>query len=55
MNTQCNADVGVFAFYMVPGDPLAWPELNSRHACRNFDKVRKWAIDRSVGDMEVIS
>jgi hypothetical protein len=53
-NIQCNADIGLFTFYMIPDDPLAWPELNSKHVCRNFDKVREWAIDHSVGNMEVL-
>lgn len=54
LNTQCYADIGLFTFYMVEGDPLAWPELNSKHMCRNFDRVRQWALDHSVGNMEVI-
>ncbi|KAM0452002.1 hypothetical protein ACHAPV_009725 [Trichoderma viride] len=53
-NIQCNADIGLFTFYMIPDDPLAWPELNSKHVCRNFDKVRRWALDHSVGNMEVL-
>jgi hypothetical protein len=53
-NIQCNADIGLFTFYMIPNDPLAWPELNSKHVCRNFDGVRKWALEHSVGNMEVI-
>ncbi|QYS97828.1 hypothetical protein H0G86_005039 [Trichoderma simmonsii] len=53
-NIQCNADIGLFTFYMIPDDPLAWPELNSKHVCRNFDNVRKWALDHSVGNMEVL-
>ncbi|KAF2102138.1 hypothetical protein NA57DRAFT_35868 [Rhizodiscina lignyota] len=52
LNLLCNADIGVFTLYMVPGDPLAWPELNSKHVCRNFDGVRQWALDNSVGNME---
>ncbi len=52
MNVQCNADVGVFTFYLMDGDPLPWPELNSFHQCRNFDRVRDWALDNSVGNME---
>jgi len=51
-NIQCNADVGVFTFYLLEGDPLPWPELNTNHMCRNFDKVREWALDNSVGNME---
>lgn len=53
-NIQCNADIGLFTFYMIPDDPLAWPELNSKHVCRNFDGVRKWALDNSVGNMEIL-
>ncbi|TVY46474.1 Cyclochlorotine biosynthesis protein O [Lachnellula cervina] len=49
---QCNADIGVFTFYMMDGDPLPWPELESYHQCRNFDKVRDWALENSVGNME---
>ncbi|KAF2667143.1 hypothetical protein BT63DRAFT_427548 [Microthyrium microscopicum] len=52
VNTQCNADIGVFTFYMLEGDPLPWPELNSHHTCRNFDKVRQWGLKNSVGNME---
>lgn len=52
LNIQCSADVGVFTFYMLEGDPLPWPELNSWHTCRNFDAVRNWALDNSVGNME---
>ena len=54
LNIQCNADIGVFTLYMVEGDPLAWPQLNSKHVCRNFDSVRQWALDHSVGNMEVL-
>jgi len=51
-NIECNADVGVFTFYLLEGDPLPWPELNTYHQCRNFDRVREWALDNSVGNME---
>jgi hypothetical protein len=54
LNTQCHADVGLFTFYMVEGDPLAWPELNSWHKCRNFDRVKEWATEASVGNMEIL-
>ena len=54
LNIQCNADIGLFTFYMVEGDPLAWPQLNSNHVCRNFEGIREWALDNSVGNMEVL-
>jgi hypothetical protein len=37
---------------MLEGDPLPWPELNSWHTCRNFNKVRDWALEKSIGNME---
>jgi len=52
LNVQCNADIGLFTLYLLPGDPLPWPELNTVHTCRNFDKVREWALENSVGSME---
>lgn len=52
LSVQCSSDIGVFTFYMLEGDPLPWPELNSWHQCRNFDKIRDWALDNSVGNME---
>ncbi|KAF3384130.1 hypothetical protein DPV78_012908 [Talaromyces pinophilus] len=55
MNIQCTADIGLFTLYMVEGDPQAWPELNSRHICRDFDQVREWALENSVGNMEILS
>lgn len=51
-NIECNADIGLFTFYMEEGDPLPWPELNSFHQCRNFDRVVDWATEHSVGNME---
>ena len=49
---ECKADIGIFTFYMMDGDPLPWPQLKSWHQCRNFDMVREWAIEHSVGNME---
>ncbi|KAK5213985.1 hypothetical protein LTR41_000177 [Exophiala xenobiotica] len=54
LNIQCNADIGLFTLYMVEGDPQAWPQLNTKHMCRNFDGVRQWALDHSVGNMELL-
>ncbi|KIV98731.1 uncharacterized protein PV09_09514 [Verruconis gallopava] len=50
---MCNADIGLFSLYMVDGDPQAWPELNTNHVCRDFDSIRQWALENSVGNMEV--
>lgn len=55
LNIQCTADIGLFTLYMVEGDPQAWPELNSRHVCRDFEQIREWALEHSVGNMEVLA
>lgn len=53
LNIQCHGDIGMFTFYMLEGDPLPWPELDqSTHVCRNFDKIRDWALTNSIGNME---
>lgn len=52
LNVQCNADIGLFTFNTLPGEPLPWPELNTQHTCRNFDAVREWAMEHSVGNRE---
>jgi hypothetical protein len=50
---MCSADIGLFSLYMVDGDPQAWPELNTNHICRDFSAIKEWALENSVGNMEV--
>ncbi len=42
----------MFSFYMIEGDPIPWPELDTWHQCRNFDRIREWTMANSVGRME---
>ncbi|KEF53618.1 uncharacterized protein A1O9_10593 [Exophiala aquamarina CBS 119918] len=53
LNVHCNADIGLFTLYMVEGDSQVWPELKSKHVCRNFQEAKQWALDHSVGKMEL--
>jgi len=52
LNLMSNADIGLFTLYLVDADPLPWPELNSNHVCRNFDQIKDYAFQNSVGNME---
>ncbi|KAH8815450.1 hypothetical protein F5884DRAFT_178817 [Xylogone sp. PMI_703] len=52
MNVQCNSDIGLYTFDMLPGSSTPWPQLNTQHTCRNFDAIKEWATEHSVGHME---
>lgn len=41
---MCTVDVGVLGqVWWNPQQPSAYPDFNTRHKCRNFEGVRKWA------------
>lgn len=43
MNLMCLSDVNVFTFHKQPGRVGYWPDYESHHVCRNFDKIKDWA------------
>ena len=54
MNIMCQVDIGVITFHELPdkpGDP--WPDFSTKHVCRDFDAVRKWAIDNTVANDDI--
>ncbi|PMD57179.1 uncharacterized protein K444DRAFT_535285 [Hyaloscypha bicolor E] len=54
MNIMCQVDIGVITFHELPdkpGDP--WPDFSTLHVCRDFDAVRKWAIDNTVANDDI--
>ncbi|KAH7370474.1 hypothetical protein BKA65DRAFT_18149 [Rhexocercosporidium sp. MPI-PUGE-AT-0058] len=54
MNIMCQVDIGVITFHEradMPGDP--WPDFSTKHVCRDFDAVRKWAIDNTVANDDI--
>ncbi len=54
MNIMCQVDIGVITFHELPdkpGDP--WPDFSSLHVCRDFDAVRKWAIENTVANDDI--
>ncbi|KAI5456529.1 hypothetical protein BGZ63DRAFT_395695 [Mariannaea sp. PMI_226] len=41
---MCNVDTGVLGqVWADPDEPTAFPDFNTRHMCKNYDDVRKWA------------
>ncbi|KAM5343145.1 hypothetical protein ACJ41O_014111 [Fusarium nematophilum] len=41
---MCNVDTGVLGQVWVnPEDPIAFPDFNTRHVCKNYEDVREWA------------
>ncbi|KAE9401368.1 hypothetical protein BT96DRAFT_773808, partial [Gymnopus androsaceus JB14] len=40
---MCIADVGVITYEWVDGWELPYPDFNTVHQCRNFEKVLDWA------------
>jgi hypothetical protein len=53
MNLMCFSDVNVFTFHPRPGKEGFWPDYESHHVCRNFEKVKKWANDHAMPDADV--
>lgn len=48
MNLMCLSDVNVFTFHDVPGRKGPWPDYESHHVCRNFEKIKQWANDNAM-------
>lgn len=48
MNLMCFSDVNVFTFHPRAGVEGYWPDYESHHVCRNFEKVKKWANENAV-------
>lgn len=41
---MCNVDTGVLGQVWAGGEsPAAFPDFNTKHRCKNYDDVRKWA------------
>ena len=53
INLMCLSDINVFTFHPKPGKEGYWPEYNSQHVCRNFDKIKDWANANAMPEAEV--
>lgn len=46
---MCNADTGVLGQVWFDQDsPTAFPDFNTKHKCKNFDAISKWAVEHQV-------
>lgn len=51
LKLMCEADVGVVLYNDLPGpNGKMEPDYETKHTCRNWDKVRDWAIENKVAD-----
>ncbi|CAI6285160.1 unnamed protein product [Periconia digitata] len=45
---MCQGDTNVFPFRFPFNDGDPWPDYSSPRMCRNFDKIRDWAVEHGV-------
>lgn len=45
---MCNADVTMITWDWVQGHKDPWPDFNTRHQCRNYEKIMDWAVKHAV-------
>ncbi|KAL1630143.1 hypothetical protein SLS54_001003 [Diplodia seriata] len=51
MKVMCEADVGVILYQEQPGDDGKFePDYQTQHVCRNWNRVREWAVTHKVAD-----
>ncbi|KAF8907012.1 hypothetical protein CPB84DRAFT_1769237 [Gymnopilus junonius] len=47
-NLMCSADVGMITYEWVKGFSEPYPDFNTKHQCRNFDKILEWGYKQAV-------
>jgi hypothetical protein len=53
-NLMCESDIGVITFHEIEGrDDGPWPDFDTDHVCRNFEKIRDWAVENTVANDDV--
>lgn len=46
---MCTVDIGVLGqVWIYPDQPEAYVDFNTRHMCRDFEAVRRWAEERQM-------
>ena len=46
---MCNPDTGVLGQVWFDQDsPTAFPDFNTKHKCKNFDDISRWAVENQV-------
>ncbi|KAG1728438.1 hypothetical protein EDB19DRAFT_1746780 [Suillus lakei] len=47
-NIMCNADVTIITWDWVQGYTAPYPNFNTRHQCRNIEKILDWNIEHAI-------
>ncbi|KAG1856641.1 hypothetical protein DFJ58DRAFT_784249 [Suillus subalutaceus] len=47
-NIMCNADVTMITWDWVQEHKIPYPNFNTRHQCRNYEKILDWAVKHAV-------
>lgn len=47
-NIMCAADTGLITYDWVRGWSLPYPDFNTVHQCRDYEKVLDWAYSNAV-------
>ena len=45
---MCQSDLGVLTYNWVEVQDFPWPNFNTQHQCRDFEKVLKWGKEQEV-------
>ena len=45
---MCNANVGMITYQWVKDFSDPYPDLNTWHTCRNFDKLMEWDLSNGI-------
>lgn len=49
---MCNVDTGILGQVWVASEnsdkPIAFPDFNTKHVCKNYDHVKDWAVKLQV-------
>jgi len=46
---MCTVDIGVLGqVWIHPENPEAYVDFNTRHMCRDFEAIRRWAEERQM-------
>jgi hypothetical protein len=46
---MCSVDIGMLGqIWWDPKEPKPFVDFNTKHVCRNFEEIRKWAEERQL-------
>jgi hypothetical protein len=52
---MCTVDIGVLGqVWIHPKTPSPYVDFNTKHKCRDFDTIRRWAEERQVASPDQV-